>query len=259
MPFKTPIHALRGAAAALALMTACGAASAQDLDLSAMTPEQKDAFGAQVREYLLANPQVIMEAVAVLEQREQAQQAEADVSLVQAHMDALVNDGFSWVGGNPEGDVTIVEFMDYRCGYCRKAHPEVEQLIASDGDIRLIVKEFPILGEASVVASRFAIATQIVAGDDAYKAVHDALITMEGNPGNGPLRRMAETLGLDADAIMAEMDSDEVTRRIAETRALAQSMQISGTPSFVFGDQMVRGYAPLDIMQQIVADVRAGG
>lgn len=249
---------LRGTAAALCLFAA-PMAQAQDapaFDFDTMTPEQQAAFGAQVRAYLLENPQVIMEAVAVLEQRDQQAQVAQDEALVADNMDRLVNDGYSWVGGNPEGDVTIVEFMDYRCGFCRRAHPEVEQLIATDGNIRYILKEFPILGEASMTSSRFAIATLIVAGDEAYKAVHDALITMEGNPGNGPLRRIAETLGLDYEAITAEVDSEEVTRRIAETRQLAQDMNINGTPSFVFGDQMVRGYAPLDAMQAIVAEVR---
>ena len=247
---------LRAGIAALSLATP---ALAEDLDLSAMTPDQRAAFGEQVRAYLLENPQVIMEAVAVLEQREQQQQAQADVAMVADNAAALFDDGFSWVGGNPDGDITIVEFMDYRCGYCRKAHPEVEELIATDGNIRLIVKEFPILGEASVLASRFAVATHIVAGDDAYKAVHDALISMDGQPSETVLSRLAGTLGLDGAAILAEMGSDEVTRRIGETRALAQIMQISGTPSFVFGEQMVRGYAPLDAMRQIVANARQDG
>ncbi|WP_417209941.1 DsbA family protein [Antarctobacter sp.] len=249
---------LSSSAAAFCLFTA-PMALAQDagpFDFANMTPEQKTAFGAEVRAYLLENPQVIMEAVAVLEEREKAAQTAQDDTLVADNMARLLDDGFSWVGGNPEGDVTVIEFSDYRCGFCRRAHPEVTELIESDGNIRYIVKEFPILGEASVVSSRFAIATLIVAGEEAYKSVHDALITLEGNPGNGPLRRIAETLSLDADAIMAEMDSEEVTRRITETRELALAMNINGTPSFVFGDQMVRGYAPLPTMRQIVDEVR---
>lgn len=249
---------LRGSAAALALLTApmAFAQDAAPLDLGALTPDQQAAFGAQVRAYLLENPQVIMDAVAVLEEREKAAQAAQDDTLVADNLERLINDGYSWEGGNPEGDVTVIEFTDYRCGFCRRAHPEVTELIESDGNIRFIVKEFPILGEASLTSSRFAIATKIVAGDEAYKSVHDALIALEGNPGNGPLRRLADTLGLDADAIMAEMGSEEVTRRIAETRELALAMNINGTPSFVFGDQMVRGYAPLPAMQQIVTEIR---
>lgn len=251
-------NALRATvASAVMLMGAQAQAADTVFDLDKMTPAQEAAFGAAVRSYLLENPQVIMEAVAVLEEREQQQQAQADLSIVSDNADALFNDGYSWVGGNPDGDYTVVEFLDYRCGYCRKAHPEVSELIKSDGNIRLIVKEFPILGEASIIASRFAIATQIIGGNDAYKAVSDALMTLDGNPNEATLKRLAKTFGLDADAILAEMSSEEVTRRISETRALAQRMQISGTPSFVFGDQMVRGYAPLPTMQNIVAQGRA--
>lgn len=251
-------NALRATVASAVMLTGAQAQAADTVfDLDKMTPAQEAAFGAAVRSYLLENPQVIMEAVAVLEEREQQQQAQADLSIVSDNADALFNDGYSWVGGNPDGDYTVVEFLDYRCGYCRKAHPEVSELIKSDGNIRLIVKEFPILGEASIIASRFAIATQIIGGNDAYKAVSDALMTLDGNPNEATLKRLAKTFGLDADAILAEMSSEEVTRRIAETRALAQRMQISGTPSFVFGDQMVRGYAPLPTMQNIVAQGRA--
>lgn len=224
-------------------------------------PAQEDdaAFGERVRQYLMENPQVIMEAVALLEQREAEAQAETDTALIAAHSDALFDDGVSWVGGNPDGDVTVVEFLDYRCGYCRRAHPEVAELVASDGDIRLVVKEFPILGEASVLASRFAIATLRTAGDEAYKAVNDALMSMSGEVTEESLETLAGDLDLDRDAIRVDMSSAEVTRIIAENRALAQDMGISGTPSFVFGDRMVRGYVPLDTMQEIVSEERADG
>lgn len=255
----TSTRPFAAAAIVLAGLAAQGAAAQDRFDLSEMTPQQREAFGEAVRSYLLENPQVIMDAVAVLEQQEADAQAAADESLVAAHADAIFDDGFSWVGGNPEGDITIVEFMDYRCGYCRRAKPEVSRLIEEDGNIRLIVKEFPILGEASMISSRFAIATLIVAGDEGYAAIHDALMTLETEPTQGVLTRLAETLGLDAEAILAEMNSDEVTRRIAETRALAQSLQISGTPTFVFEDQLVRGYAPLPAMEQIVEAERADG
>ena len=121
------------------------------------------------------------------------------------------------------------------------------------------MKEFPILGEASVTSSRFAIATLMEAGDEAYKAVHDALITLEGEPSEPVLRRLADTLGLDAEAIIARMSDEEVTRRIQETRELATRLQINGTPSFVFGDQMLRGYVPLDGMRQLVDQIRSEG
>ena len=230
---------------------------AQALDLNAMSDAEKAEFGAQVREYLLENPEVIIEAINILEQRNAAAEAAADKELVAANADELFNDGYSWVGGNPDGDITLVEFMDYRCGYCRRAVPEVANLLAEDGNIRLVIKEFPILGDASVISSRFAIATKQVAGDDAYKQVHDALLEFSGEPSDVTLRRISDGLGLDSDAILAAMDSDAVTEEIAQTRALAQRMRISGTPSFVLGTEMLRGFLPADQMLQIADGVRA--
>ncbi|NOD87715.1 MULTISPECIES: DsbA family protein [unclassified Ruegeria] len=247
---------LRHAAPAL-LGLSMAATSAQALDLNAMSDAEKVEFGAQVREYLLENPEVIIEAINILEQRNAAAEALADKELIAANEDELFNDGYSWVGGNPDGDITLVEFMDYRCGYCRRAVPEVASLLAEDGNIRLVIKELPILGDASVLSSRFAVATKQVAGDDAYKQVHDALLEFTGEPNEISLRRISDGLGLDSDAIIAAMDSDSVTDEITRTRALAQRMQISGTPSFVLGTEMLRGFLPADQMKQIADGVRA--
>ncbi|WP_370401275.1 DsbA family protein [Sulfitobacter sp. JB4-11] len=240
-------------APALAALIALPAAA---MDLKALTDEERALFRAEVRAYLMENPQVIMEAVELLQTREAEQQAQADLNLVSDNADALFNDGYSWVGGNPDGDITLVEFLDYRCGYCKRAHGEVAKLLESDGNIRLIVKEFPILGDQSVLASRFAVATKQVAGGDSYKAVNDALMSFNGDITLPALRRLADTFDLDADAIEARMDSEEVTREIAETRALAQRMRISGTPTFVMEDEMLRGYLPYDQMQALVAEKR---
>ena len=243
-------------AAALALALAASPAAA---DLTDMSEAERQAFHEEVRAYLLDNPEVIMEAIQVLEDRQVQAQADADVALVQEHASALFDDGYSWVGGNPDGDVTMVEFLDYRCGYCRRAHPEVADLVETDGDIRLVVKEFPILGEQSVLASRFAIATRNLAGDAAYEEVHDALMTMRAEVTRPALERLAESLDLDADAIMAGMDQPEVDAEIGANHALAQQLGISGTPTFVVEDQMLRGYLPLAQMMQVIDEVRADG
>ncbi|QFS83398.1 Disulfide bond formation protein D precursor [Roseivivax sp. THAF40] len=245
---------------ALALVTAgAGAVQAQGFDITDMTDAEREAFRSELRDYLMENPQVIIEAVNALEARQAAQAEAAAEQALASNAAAIKDDGVSWVGGNPDGDITVVEFMDYRCGYCRRAAPEVEELVASDGNIRFVIKEFPILGEASLVMSRFAIATQRVAGDEAYKQVHDTLMALTGEPTEPVLRRVAEELLLDADAIIAEMDSDSVTRQIAETRALADQLQIRGTPTFVMGDALVRGYVTLDEMRGIVAEERGEG
>jgi protein-disulfide isomerase len=246
-------------AAPLLALGLAGPAAAQGLDLTDMSEAERAAFRAEVRAYLMENPEVLMEAIGVLEQREAAAQAEADAATIEALSDRIFDTERSWVGGNPEGDVTLVEFIDYKCGYCRRAFPEVQELVASDGNIRLIVKEFPILGEQSVLASRFAIATLQVEGADAYKQVHDRLIAMRGDMNELALELVAEELGLDVEAIVARMDDEAVTEVIRANHALAQELSITGTPTYVLGDRMVRGYVPLDGMRAMVAEERNEG
>lgn len=242
--------------AALALSVAALPALAGGL--GEMTPAERDAFGAEVRAYLLAHPEVLIEVMDELKAREQAAADQLDGQLVETHKAAIFDDGTSWVGGNPEGDVTVVEFMDYRCGYCRKAFDEVEELVKSDGNIRFVVKEFPILGEESVISARFAVAVLQLGGPEAYKKAHDALITLRGSPDEAALSQMAADLGLEAPAVLARMQSDEVTAVIAANHALAEELQISGTPTFVLGGRMLRGYVPLQDMQALVAEAREG-
>lgn len=232
-----------------ALLMTTTSVFAQD---TGMSDGERDAFRAEVRAYLLENPEVLMEAIAVLENRQAEAEVNRDVNLAQVNANALQNDGFSYVGGNPDGDVTIVEFIDYRCGFCRRAHPEVAELVSSDGNIRIITKEFPILGEQSVMASQFAIATKIIAGDEAYKQVSDALIALRSDVTPASLGSLADAFDLDAEAIFAEMDSETVGEVLANNRALGDRMSITGTPTFVFGDQMVRGYVDLAQMRKIV-------
>ncbi|MCB1342172.1 MAG: thioredoxin domain-containing protein [Pseudooceanicola sp.] len=233
------------------------ASPAPAFDLAQMTDAEREAFRAEVRAYLLENPEVLMEAIDVLQNRQQEQQVSADKTLVSDNADALFEDGRSWVGGNPQGDVTLVEFMDYRCGYCRKAFPEVDELLRADGNIRYIVKEFPILGDQSVMASRFAIAVRNTAGDAAYEAVHNALMTMRAEVSETALRHLAQTQGLDVETVMAAMSAPEVNDELNANMALAQALQINGTPGFVFGDQLVRGYVPLDAMVQLIGALRS--
>lgn len=232
------------------------ASPAQAVEFGNMSDAERADFHAAIREYLLENPEVLMEAIAVLEAREAEEAEAAALTMVSDNADAIFNDGHSFVGGNPDGDVTVVEFVDYRCGFCRRAHPEVSELVASDGNIRTITKEFPILGDESVEASRFAISTLQNAGPEAYKRVNDALIEKRGDFSRRSLARLANSLDLDSDAIIAGMDAEAVDSVITENRALAQRLQITGTPTFVVGEQMVRGYLPLDGMRQVVAEAR---
>jgi len=240
----------------LKLTAALCAALAAPLHAQDMTDAQRAAFQAEVRAYLLQNPEVIIEAMSVLREREDAAEGAEDLALVAANKAALFDDAGSWVGGNPDGDITIVEFTDYRCGYCRKAFAEIEELIKSDGNIRFIVKEFPILGDASLNSAQFALAVLQLHGPDAYKSAHDGLITLRGEPDSATLSALAKDMGLDAAPILARMSGPEVAAQINANYALAQNMKISGTPTFVVGDQLLRGYLPLDQMQQVVAQER---
>ncbi|MEL7460873.1 MAG: DsbA family protein [Pseudomonadota bacterium] len=227
-------------------------------DVTDMTDEERAAFQSEVRDYLVSNPEVMLEVIAALEAREAEMEAANDANMIAANAAAIYNDGHSWIGGNPEGDVTIVEFLDYRCGFCRRAHPVIDALVENDPNIRLVVKEFPILGEESVMASRFALAVKAVHGDDAYKRVHDALMELRAGVNDRTLAGIAEAEGLDADALFAAMDGAEITEVINANRALAQAMAINGTPSFIVGDQLLRGFLPLEGMQAVVADARDG-
>lgn len=237
-------------ALALALAAAPGLAAAE------MTEAEREDFRKEVRAYLLENPEVLMEAIAILEDRQAAAEAAADVALVEQHREAIFSDSHSWVGGNPDGDITVVEFMDYRCGYCRKANPEVAELLRSDGNIRYVVKEFPILGPESDLSARFAIAVLQLHGPEVYETVHDALIGLRAEASQPVLDRLATSMGLDPAAIAARMGEEAVTEVIKANHALAQQLAISGTPTFVIGGRMLRGYVPLDAMRQVVAEER---
>mgnify|MGYP006213407919 CR=1 FL=1 len=131
------------------------------------SPLAEVAFREEVRAYLIENPEVLIEAMNVLQDREAQTAAARDQQMLADNHDVIFNDGVSWVGGNPDGDITMVEFIDYRCGYCRKSYEEVEELVKSDGNIRFVVKEFPILGEASLLSSQFAISILQLHGPEA--------------------------------------------------------------------------------------------
>ena len=239
-----------------ALFTA-SIASAADLSiLSNLSETDRKAFGQEVKRYLMENPEVIFEAVDAFKAQQAASEAQNDFALVQQYSAALFDDGFSYQGGNLEGDITLVEFIDYRCGYCKKAFQDVSELLKADGNIRLILKELPILGEASVAAARYAVAVKQLYGSDAYKRVHDALFNLRGQPTPAALNKISRKLDLDTDRILDHMASNEVAEELSKTAELAQRMKISGTPTFVMQDEMLRGYLPLDSMQAMLRDKR---
>ena len=254
MSFST----FRSALAALCLAGMALPATAQAFDPANMTDAERTAFQAEVRAYLLAHPDLLIEMSQELEKQQAAAQAQGDKGLIAANSAEIFSDGYSFVGGNPEGNLTVVEFLDYRCGYCRKAHGDVAELVKSDGNIRYVVKEFPILGDESVFASRFAIAALQVSGPDAYAKINAGFYeSFRGDVNEDTLTAFAQELGLDPAPILAAMNSPEVSKVIEQNHLLAQELQISGTPTFVIGDQMLRGFAPLEAMRSMVSDERS--
>ncbi|MGB7262517.1 MAG: DsbA family protein [Albidovulum sp.] len=244
------------AAFALAICVGATGPSAA-FDITSMSEAERTALRDEFRAYLLEQPEVLAEAITILQNREAQAAAQGDEALVQANADDLFRDSFSYVGGNLDGGLTIVEFIDYRCGYCRKAHSEVAALVSGDADIRYVVKELPILGDQSVLAARFAIATLQVLGRDAYEKVNAGFYeSFRGDVSQETLEAFATDLGIDSAPVLAHMNAPEVTNVIKENHSLAQRMQISGTPTFVMGGQLLRGYAPLDTMKAIVEEER---
>ncbi|MEM1161846.1 MAG: DsbA family protein [Pseudomonadota bacterium] len=246
------------AAAIAVLMVAQPAerAMADEFDFDGMSSAERAAFGEQVREYLLENPEVIFEAIQILEQRREQESAQADAQLVAANAEELFNDGYSFVGGNPEGDVTIVEFLDYRCGYCKRAHPEITELLDLDPDIRLIVKDFPILGPDSVSVGKMALAANDL-DSDRFKTLNDALMNYEGNLSEDAAYRIASSAGYDIAELKDLAGSEKIDDQLAKNYQLAQSLGLQGTPAFIVGDQVIRGYLPVDDMLAVVDQVRS--
>lgn len=227
--------------------------------LTDLSDAERNALHNEIRAYLLENPEILLEVTEVLEQRQADQQAATDAELIAENSDALFNDGYSFVAGNPEGDLTIVEFLDYQCGYCKRAHPDVQALLNEDPNIRLVVKEFPILGPTSMTASRAAIGVLQDQGPEAYKAFSDALMENEGQLNDAVIVRLAEEAGVDITTIDASASKDEVAEVVLANRELASELGLTGTPTFVIGKTILRGYAPLEEMRRIVAKARADG
>ena len=239
--------------AAVLGFAAAGAAYATDLE--SLTDEERAAFRAEVRAYLLENPEVIFEAIQILEARRNEAAAAADRETVAANADALFNDGYSFVAGNPNGDITIVEFLDYRCGYCKRAHPIVEELLERDPNLKLVVKDFPILGPNSVVAGKMALAALDV-DRSLFKNLNDALMTHQGDLTEDVAYRLAGQIGYDISALKDRAGSVEIDDRLNRNYQLAQALGLEGTPAFVVGQEVVRGFLPVEDMERIIANAR---
>jgi protein-disulfide isomerase len=214
----------------------------------------KAAIEKIVRDYILENPEIITEAVQILKNRKEMADSEADRQMLVANRDALLNDPEAPVGGNPKGDVTVVEFFDYRCGVCKRIHPIVDQLVKTDPNIRRVYKEWPILGPNSVLASRAAIASR---SQGKYLAFHKVLMEATSTYSEAAIMEMAGSVGLDTARLARDMRSPETDAILRNNYILAENLQLNGTPSFVIGNTLLRGGRDLESLRAIVAEARA--
>lgn len=215
---------------------------------------QKQAIEQIVREYLLANPEVLRDALIVLGGREKAtaeSQRKERIEALRAELERQPDDP---VLGNPDGTVTIVEFFDYQCGYCKAMKPAMQNILASEKDVRVVMKEFPILSEISAVAARAALAAR---AQGKYAALHDRLMGHRGRLTEDAVFATASEAGLDVGRLKTDMQAPSVDVVLQRNRLLADRLEISGTPTFIVGETLIPGAINEEGMRKLIAEIRA--
>nr|WP_246365929.1 DsbA family protein [Gellertiella hungarica] len=235
-----------------------GALAAAPLAANALDDAQKKEFGAFIREYLISHPEVIQEAQAALEKKQADEQARAVTEAVERNKDAIFNAADDVNLGNPKGDVTVVEFFDYNCGYCKQALPDMNALLEKDKNIRFVLKEFPILGPDSLAAHRVADAFRKLKRDK-YNDFHQALLGGHGRATEARAIEIATSLGVTETEIRDMMKKSPADDSIREAYRVAQELGVSGTPSYVIGNEPVFGAIGIEELSAKVANVRACG
>jgi protein-disulfide isomerase len=237
------------------LTTSAAAALLATLPLvaTAETQMSEDRVKELVLETIRENPEIVMEAVSILREREATAQAEAASGTLADRRDVLERDPNAPVLGNPDGDVTVVEFFDYNCPYCKRAADEVAKLLDNDQNVRLVYREWPILSEGSAYAARAALAAR---EQDKYAEMHEALMSVEGRIGEAEVLAAAEEVGLDIEKMKADMSSEEVEEHISTSMELSSALGINGTPTFIIGDNMVPGFVEESRLAEMVEEAR---
>jgi protein-disulfide isomerase len=207
------------------------------------------------RDYLTKNPGVLVEMATELDKRQAATQQQ---DVISENADALFRSPLSPVAGNPNGDVSVVEFFDYNCPFCRRALPNVVKLVNDDGKVRLVLKELPILGDASLAAAKLALASN---KQGKYFEMHQKLLSEPGRAGKEKALQVAKELGLDVDQLQKDAQDPDIKKALDEAKDLANKLNLKGTPLYLIGDRVVSG-APDDLFDQLkanVAEVREKG
>ncbi|CAD7029017.1 disulfide bond formation protein DsbA [Pseudorhizobium halotolerans] len=224
----------------------------------ALEEDEKKEMGQFIREYLLENPEVMLEVQAALEAKQHSQRLEQAGQAVAANHDAIFNSQDDVALGNPDGDVTVVEFFDYNCGYCKRALADMEKVLATDPKVRFILKELPILGPDSLDAHRVSNAVRLIAPEK-YGDFHRALLGSTGTATEESAIEVAATLGIseaDIRKSMAENPNDQLVR---DAYTLATNLGVTGTPTYIVGNEALFGAVGDDALQEKIANVRACG
>ena len=225
---------------------------------NAFSPEQRRDIEAIIKDYLINNPEVMVEIQTSLESKMEKIQNEKMQVSIKENAKELFQSASAPIAGNPKGDVTVIEFFDYNCGYCKKAFPELATVIQKDKNVKVILKEFPILSKGSEEAAKVALAAKM---QGKYWEFHRAILEAPGQANEATALKVAEKVGLDMPRLKKDMASAEVKTEIDDTRKLAQKMGIQGTPHFLVADRVIAG-APEDLagrIAQLVDEVRKSG
>jgi protein-disulfide isomerase len=216
--------------------------SPQVLRAQSFTDQQKNELGAIIRDYLLKNPEVLQDAMAELEKRQAVAEAEKSKAAVKNNAQALFDSSHQVVVGNPQGDVTLVEFFDYNCGYCKRALADMMELIKDDGKLRVVLKEFPVLGPGSVEAAQVAVAVRMQdKSGKKYLDFHQRLLGGRGQADRAKALAAAKEAGFDMARLERDLASPEVKATLDESMKLADQLGVNGTPSYVVGNDLVIG------------------
>lgn len=235
------------------LLAAAGTVLAGRAMAQSFTEAQRAEILGILRDALARDPSILRDALAALQAAEERDREEGQRAAIAARRQEIFGVAGDPVRGNPRGNVTIVEFFDARCPYCKRLHAEMKTLLERDRNIRVVMKDLPILGPQSVVAARALLAAQ---RQGKYVEFHDALMSLRGEPTDAVIRSEAERIGLDYARLRREMDDPAIQQRLDANIALARALRIEGTPALIIGETLVPGAVPLAQMEQMIAAER---
>ncbi len=242
---------------ALLIAAALSLASPAVATAQTFSADQRQEIGTIVKEYLLAHPEVLQDVMAEVEKRQAAADAEKHRTAVADNTATLFSSTHQVVLGNPHGNVTMVEFFDYNCGFCKRALPDMLNLIKTNPNLKFVLKEFPVLGEGSVEAAHVAVAARMQdTTGKKYIEFHQKLLGGRGPADKARALAVAKDVGFDMARIEKDMSSDEVKKTIDESMKLAEALGVNGTPSYVVGDEVVVGAVGLDALKEKLAAER---